>query len=405
MKIQVITTEIEKYNDEMIESNPFDKPESLDCYDINVIDLNNENVWYNDERNINDIYIGIDLIHIGKMIQNSKKTKFVFLLPQNYTYYYDHDEDINGIMGYQSSEPLKNILNFIEDYIVNEFFSYGISLEFEPNKTKINNEEITSDFYFPYDHNGLTRSIGSDKATTIYDTYCFTTLDLRDGNQLMNLLSMVKLTSEKSNIPEWFDDINFNDDITIKDSIENNVIEIRKLEQQILESNIKLEQNNRYKSILYSNSDELVEVVFEMLAEMLEYDFTDFVDEKKEDFLIKLDNLVMVGEIKGVGKNVKAENLSQLEKHFQDYLEVVSESEKKDDRKVIQVLIINHQRNQKPEERQPIHANQLKLADRYGTSIIETTTLLKIYEMFKNDKIAKEEVVKLISENTGKLCI
>ena len=66
------------------------------------------------------------------------------------------------------------------------------------------------------------------------------------------------------------------------------------------------------KSVLYTNGDELVQVVFEILEELLGCDLSQFVDLKKEDFLFTIEDTTFIGEIKGVNSNVKNPNITQL---------------------------------------------------------------------------------------------
>ena len=165
--------------------------------------------------------------------------------------------------------------------------------------------------------------------------------------------------------------------------------------------NKQLEKNFEYKSILYSTGDELVSVVLEILEDMLEYDLKDFVDEKKEDFLIKKDDVTFVGEIKGLSSAVQNKNVSQLEVHIQNYFDKLHEEGKEE--KVKGLLIINHQRNKPLEERQEIHVHQKSLAVKYGSLIIETKTLLNLYEKYKLCEISKNECKNLFKENIGVL--
>mgnify|MGYP000355684638 CR=1 FL=1 len=106
--------------------------------------------------------------------------------------------------------------------------------------------------------------------------------------------------------------------------------EVEKIENDIECSQNKLADNMRLKSILYTSGDRLVEVVFEILEELMGCDLSGFVDNKKEDFLFEIDDNVFIGEIKGVRHNVKNENISQLDVHFQGYLD---EHEEKDPNK------------------------------------------------------------------------
>ena len=171
------------------------------------------------------------------------------------------------------------------------------------------------------------------------------------------------------------------------------------------DKNIKLQEqlnkNLEYKSILYTNGDELVKVVLEILDEILEYDSSEFVDEKREDFLIKKEDITFVGEIKGLSSAVKNENVSQLDVHVQSYLDDLQQEGTEE--KVKGLLIINHQRNKPIEERQGVHEHQIKLATRNESLIIETKTLLRLYEKYKLGKITKEECKKLFKNNIGLL--
>ena len=104
---------------------------------------------------------------------------------------------------------------------------------------------------------------------------------------------------------------------------------------------------------------------------------------KKEDFLFEIDDNVFIGEIKGVRHNVKNENISQLDVHFQGYLD---EHEEKDPNSVKALLIMNHQNNKAPEEREPVKDTQINLAKRNGSLIIETAVLLKLLEECRSGK-------------------
>lgn len=169
--------------------------------------------------------------------------------------------------------------------------------------------------------------------------------------------------------------------------------EIQQLEIQSKEAQDKLENNNRFKSILYSTGDELVEVVFEILENMLGCDLSNFVDEKKADFIFELDDKVFIGEIKGINTNVKSVNVTQLEVHVQDYLDDNLDKTEED---IIALLIINHQREKSPDEREAIHEKQIALAKRNGSLIVETTQLLQLYSDYCMGNKNKSDIVELL---------
>ena len=47
-----------------------------------------------------------------------------------------------------------------------------------------------------------------------------------------------------------------------------------------------------------------------MLDELLDYDSSEFVDEGKEDFFIKKEDVTFIGEIKGVSSSIANKNVS-----------------------------------------------------------------------------------------------
>ena len=124
---------------------------------------------------------------------------------------------------------------------------------------------------------------------------------------------------------------------------------------------------------------------------------------KKEDFRIEKDNVVFIGEIKGINTNVKNENISQLEIHYQSYLDEIAD--KLQPTNVHAILIINPLRNRRVEDRDPVSEQQINLARRNGSLIIETKTLLKVFELFLNDKLSSEECVEVFANKTGILKI
>lgn len=163
----------------------------------------------------------------------------------------------------------------------------------------------------------------------------------------------------------------------------------------------KLEENAKYKSILYTNGDELVQVVFSILEQLLDCDLSHFVDEKKEDFLIKKESCTFIGEIKGVTSNVRSEHVSQVDVHYQGYMDKLQEENRTEN--VSQLLIINPFRTKALSEREPVHEQQIALAQRNGCLIIETNTLLRIYEKFLKGDISSTQCVNTLSTNTGLL--
>lgn len=203
--------------------------------------------------------------------------------------------------------------------------------------------------------------------------------------------------SEKQEIPKWMEEIQMFDDVQQLDLIRENREKIHRAEQEIGKAKKIMDQNSRYKSILYTTGDELVEVVLEILGQLLNYDFSKFEDKKNEDFLAEIGDDVFIGEIKGVNHNVKSENISQLDVHYQGYLD----NNEKQSENVHALLIMNHQKNKPVADREPVHERQVALAVRNGSLIIDTYMLLKLFEKFKRNEISTEGCKDILKNNIG----
>ena len=214
---------------------------------------------------------------------------------------------------------------------------------------------------------------------------------------MINFLKAIGLIHENVDVPQWMEGIHMFDDIRQIDVIRESREKIQEEQNAIKAAEDIMSQNERYKSILYTSGDKLVEVVLDILGQMLGYDFSVFEDKKKEDFLAEIGDDVFIGEIKGVNHNVKSENVSQLDVHYQSFLEDSGKSENH----VFALLIMNHQKNKDLTKREPVHENQVKLAKRNGSLIIDTFVLLKLFEKYKSEEISREYCMQLLKNNTG----
>lgn len=413
--IQIITYDISKYkdySDKVYKISKLGEIQALDDFEICVIDLTNGYLWnYNGEQPIS-VNCYKDLLTIKEAIINSNSTKIIIVLPQNEKISYNQTYEWNGNTKhyyYVSSIQLKdnkgNLMKIIND---NLFRLEKIGVTFEKTKTSIENKNMDADFNFinykSEQFEALTFSQSSNKVTTINkDKIFITTLKILDDIEKLKLFikNYCKDEQEKEEIPNWINEIKFFNDEQLNQDKENNLIQISKLKQANIKIDKELEKNLEYKSILYTNGDELVEVVMSILDEILDYDSTGFIDKGKEDFLIKKQDITFIGEIKGVSSAIANKNVSQLDVHVQSYLDHLQEQGTEE--KVKGLLIINHQRNKQLDERQNVHEHQISLAKRNGSLIIETQTLLKIYEKYKLNNITKEECKKLFEDNIGLL--
>lgn len=380
-----------------VEVNSIHNAKSLDDFVINIIDLNDKEIWKSKcatPKNIEYIY---DIKSMEAMVTNSCKTQIVVLLPQNlrYQYFYDRykNEYVKGI-------ELKDIISDVVEDIIDQLSDklYGTKLIYENTETQIGGMNIRAAFYFN-SPNGvpLLYSTSGKKVACKNENVIATTLRLENYNQIIQFLKRIGLISEKQEIPKWMEEVQMFDDIQQLDLIRENREKIQMAEQEINRAKKVMDQNNRYKSILYTTGDELVEVTLDILGQILNYDFSQFEDKKNEDFLAEIGDDVFIGEIKGVNHNVKSENISQLDVHYQGYLD----NNDKQSENVYALLIMNHQKNKPVADREPVHERQVNLAKRNGSLIIDTYMLLKMFEKLKQNEISREACIDILKSNTG----
>lgn len=250
----------------------------------------------------------------------------------------------------------------------------------------------------------MTYSKDSEKTTSIScnDNLIITTLDLIKDKEpaiLFDYLKKIGLIKEKVEFPDWLYKYNFYDDETQKSNIEEAKEQIKIQKEIINQAYKKIQDNMRYKSILCNNSDALVEVVFEILEFIFDISLDEFNDEKQEDFLFKKDGITYIGEIKGVTSNIKYEHISQLEVHYSKYLDKLQEANTTEEIK--KILIMNYERTKDISARNEINQMQIDFAINKGTLIIDTKTLLTLYERLLQGKITKDKVINYIKANSG----
>ena len=388
-----------------VKINSFHDAESLDSFEANIISLNDACIWKSAEYNYGTIECIHDFQSLSKMIQNSKKSTIIILLPQNEVYFYNLAYSPGRLaQEYKSSKELKNMIPDLKNILCELYDPMKtIELLYENTMTLLEDKKIPAAFHFNNASTSvITKSIRSDKATTIKCGNIFlSTLYLDDYEKIIIFLRTIGLLTEKQEYPKWMEDVKmFDDDSQLNIIKENNEI-IKSANKSISKSMEVIDKNNRYKSILYTTGDELVEVVFEILQEMLGCDLSEFTDKKKEDFKFILGDKVFIGEIKGVTPNVKKANVSQLDVHVQEHLDDSDEESKN----IVALLIINHQRTKPLSAREGVNDEVIKLAERNGSLIVETITLLRLFEQYLSSEKDRDECIDTLANTTGLLAL
>lgn len=400
--VQIITNNTDKY-----EEYPANKYkistladfDVFDSFDIVYIDLTDKNIWKNKNYNLKELNCGDDLKSLKEEIISSKRCKIIVNLPLNidYEYYYSGGT-------YEYKEKIKDIIPNITSILSQYLISFkNIDIVYGKNTTTINRKEYKSDFNIniPESYEKITTADKNERITTAFvNNVYITTLYVSDTYEnFENYINALFSMQEKENTPEWAKEIEILNDKELNEDKTSAEEKIEILKEEIEKISAEQKQNSRIKSILYTTGDELVEEVLKILGEMIDYDFSGFVDIKVEDFLFKKGTTTFIGEIKGISSNIKRDNVSQTDLHVQDYLDRLEQAGQNENVKGI--LIINHQRNKKLEEREEPHINSVNLAERNNCLIIETTTLLKLFEDFRNGKIKSEEIIEKLEKCNG----
>ena len=407
MKVQIVSLKgISSYklNCEITNSK-IESPLSFDAFDLNIIDMQDENIWRNNNDNKTSLNIINELKDIGEIIRNTQKTTNIVLFPQNLKFKYH-----KSMYGeYREEEEIKNMLY----YMINNFFSKILNsteykIIYERTETKCDNEKIKADFWIDchQPRNSILLSDVSEKTTVakIKNRLYLTTLDVNAGeNNLYYLLKQIGVICDSVDVPMWLEEYEFLDDSILNEKISENTQKIEDLKSEIAAAENEKDKNLKYKKILIENGKPLVDIVFDMLQEMLDCDLRVFKDERKEDFLVKKEDVTFIGEIKGVTTNVRSEHITQTELHKQSYYDKLQDENISEN--VKGVLIINHSRNKKLSERLAVNEKQISDANRYGLLVITSDVMLKLYEKYKQEKIAQETIINLLKEKTGILNI
>lgn len=399
MKVQLVTVSGRNYGEFYVEEvNTFSSPKSFDMFDVNIIDLRAGLIYVNGEDN-ND-FSSIDCINdfltMNNMIINSRKSKFLFIYPRNVKF-------ITRSPYKEYQTPIKDIASQVSTLFSRLNKELDLDFYFERTDTKLSDTVRTSaDFYFPErdDFEVLLQSIDSDKVTCCKkDNLFLTTLDILTDEELQLFLEKVGLKASSNAVaPDWMNKVMLFDDAEQSKNIKENEVQIKCCQESIAESKDKLSENSRFKSILYTSGDELVDVVKDIFSKIFDVDFSEFKDKKKEDFTFTFNNKIFIGEIKGVNQNIKTTNLAQLDLHFEYFKE--ERGDDLDKNNIHKLLVMNHQKDKDLKSRIPVDQQQIDMAkNKYYLLIIETVELLEMYDKFTRREMTQEECFNLICQN------
>lgn len=387
-----------------IKITTFSDYQSFDMYDINIINLNSSNIWKCNNETIDSLNIKDDLIPLKQSIKSSN-TKTIIVLPLNHTFYYNKPYYSEKFMSNKKLKSLNLLITrLLKDYICDEILEYT----YDKCKTTINGFTFNADFYF----NDIDKekillvSDNGNKVNTYADNnIVITTIDLFDFGteknayeKLRTYISAVYKSESKELSPSWMNDIKFFDDKLYIDNIEKAKKEIEKFENEIKENKLKLERNNEIKGILYKTGNELNKEIINILEDILNQ-HNNFDDIYEEDYKFISDNTTFIVETKGLNNEVSGQNVTDAFSHLTIYEDKLEKENKKEETKCL--FFVASERKKKINERKRINSRQETIAKRNNTLIVDTPTFLNIYEDFLNNKISKDEIIKIFKEQFG----
>lgn len=372
---------------------------SLDDFEINIISLNDENMWCCYDKQKESINSIADIYSLADMVENSKKTKVVVLFPSNLKYKFNY---WTSEKKYHNSCELKDMIVKMKVAVLQKLyqpFSY-MQLVYENTETYINGESLEAAFYFKDSLNSLIKSTSEKTVVCKYGEVIASSLILKTYDQLIKFLEEVGLIVQKESIPDWMEEIQMFDDDKQLNVIQESEQLIAQQREIIAKAEEALERNKRYKSILYTNGSELVDVVFDILQQMFGCNLEEFEDKKVEDFSFELSGITYIGEIKGIGSNVTSTNITQLELHHSSFTDKNPDIKEENIRCI---LIINYQRKRPLADRDPVDQKQITLAEKYGSLIVDSNTLLQLFDKYIKGEVSRENCIDIFTNNTGLL--
>ena len=120
----------------------FSNFESFDLYDLNIISLNDSDIWCSNSSEIGNLNCSNDLCKLKKSI-NSSGSKTIVLLPSNCSYKYYYSSYNNS---YKKHIDIKNILIEIKEILSKLIYDSFPAFEYEKGKCIIDDITFNSDF-------------------------------------------------------------------------------------------------------------------------------------------------------------------------------------------------------------------------------------------------------------------
>lgn len=379
-----------------IRINPFSKAFTFDSFDLTIVNLQDKDIWVNQENNYKSTSHQSDIDTLSAMINNTGTCKILLLLPMDYTFKYNA---ING--RYSKRISLRDMLQQLNHDILEGLYKKKVDLAFGRSETEMNGRTYSADFHLHDSSDCRIKPLlpKSNAGTTTcfqIDEHLFATTLLMDSNdallELCNALEL--LPREDAALPDWLGEIHIFDEEQLRTSLAVLSDKIAELDDEKQQIENTLGDYSETKSILCKKDFELEEQAKRMLQELLEIT-VDFEDTKEEDFRYETDSDVYVFEIKGAVGGLKRQHISKAHDHTQIVQDELDDAASK--KTARGVLLFSGQINTPPSQRDSYPDKQITLAERDEIAVISTETFLRCYEAHQEGKLSKEEFLDLIS--------
>lgn len=404
--IQFITNDPKRsvmFEEDGLVMSTYDRARNFDEFKINVINLQDADIWKNNQSNHQAINKSNDLCSMGKILTNTLTAKTIILLPQDVVFRYGYDVYRKRYDGFIK---IKDMLSDVTSQILQPLHGLAYGLDPGVSSTVLNGNSYESDFVIQPKSTSYSvkceSAAGRPTVVRIGSIY-FCAIKIPDQIALHDLLKEIGLESDACvPIPEWLDDIPFRNEDEIREDIIKKEAQISQLKEDCENQKTILEGNKRLKSILCTKDSVLEDNVREMLAAILDVP-NDFCDEGEEDFRVTQEGHIFLFEIKGSTRNLKREQITKTDSHVQMYLDENDENGSMEQPKG--VLIFADQIEKPPEERDSYPNEQIKLAKRDNVIVISTRVFLLIYEGILGGLWTKKELLDLLWSCNGELAL
>lgn len=209
---------------------------------------------------------------------------------------------------------------------------------------------------------------------------------------LMNLIRVPNFQEE----PDWVKKLKILDEIKIEEKLDEIELKFKELNNKKAKYLEELEKNRKYKELLFTSGDALVEIVKEVLIEMIGISIQD-LDVKKEDLSFELKNKKVLVEVKGINTAIKRENVSQIQRHIEDDAKANNIDDDEISNKYKGLLIINPYIKSSIQERKEKEIySKAVIGDlkHYDICAIDTITLLGMFQRFRTgEKIDLKDII------------